>query len=44
MSKDKDSQLVVSRNEDVADSTSLYLHIDNIEYYDKQYIVTNIEL
>ena len=43
MSKDKDSQLFVSINEYVVPASLLYLHVDNIENYDKQYIVTNIE-
>ena len=43
MSKNKESQLVVVNNEDVADSSLLYLHGGNIEYYERQYIVLNIE-
>ena len=43
MSKNKDSQLVVGSNEDVAAALLLTLHGDIIEDFDKQDIVTNIE-
>ena len=42
MSKTKDFQLVFSINEDVAASSFIYLHGDNIEDYSKQDKVTNI--
>ena len=42
MSKNKESQLVVGINEDVAATSLLYLHSNNVEYYDKQDIVSNI--
>ena len=37
-----ESQLNVGSNEDVADASLLNFHGQNIEEYDKQYIVTNI--
>ena len=42
MSKNKESQLVVRSNENVADSSFLYLRGDNIKDSDKQDIVSNI--
>ena len=43
MSKNKESQLVVISEEDVASASLLTFHGYNIEEYDTQYIVTNIE-
>ena len=42
MKKDKDSQLVVSSNEDVSATLLITLHGYNIEDSDKQDIVTKI--
>ena len=43
MSKDKDSQLVFISCEDVAGPSFVYFCGYNIEVFDKQYIVTDIE-
>ena len=42
MSKNKESQLFVISNEDVAPVSLMYLHGDNIEDSDKQDIFKNI--
>ena len=41
--KNKESQLVVISNEYVTDVSFIYLHEHNIEYYDKQDLVSNNE-
>ena len=43
MLKDKDYQLVLISKEDVTTASLIYLHGNNVEYYDKKYIVTNLE-
>ena len=42
MSKNKESQLVVIINENVAAVSFIYFHVKNIEYSEKQDIVSNI--
>ena len=43
MSKIKESQLVVVNNENVSAASFIYLHGNNIEDYDIQDIVINLE-
>ena len=42
MSKDKYYELVINSNEDISAASFIYFHGDNIGYYNKQCIATNI--
>ena len=42
MSKNKESQLVVSNNEDVASASLIYLKVDSIAEYEKQLQTKNL--